>query len=173
MRMTASVQSVERSLGCLAVLRLIWREGPRGRLILPQGPRGRRSDHAKINSEIQEHLGGDALSLTQNPKEEVLGCDVRLAVHVGFSPSKYEYFGRARREWQLLVRGFGSHTDNLPDSGTDRLEVSVGREDPRRIAAGLPEQPQEDVFSAEIVTVQGHGLGCCKPEHITRGRGHR
>jgi hypothetical protein len=64
-----------------------------------QGPRGRCSDRAEIHSEFQERLGGSALSLAQDPKEEMLGCDVRLAVHVGFSLGKDEHFGRARCEW--------------------------------------------------------------------------
>jgi hypothetical protein len=93
-------------LGPLSLGRFVrWRD-LRGHLWWwSQGAGDLCSGCSQVDAETKKHLCGDALTLAENAKEQMLWRDVRLAVHFGLTDGEMQHLRGTLGEWQVAGRG--------------------------------------------------------------------
>ena len=113
------------------------------------------ANSAEVGAQLDEHLGGDALALTDEAEQDVLGADVVVAELERLAERELEHLLGARGEGDVARRRRAALTDDLLDLVADRLERD--RERLERLGGNslaLVDQPQQDVLGADVAVVQ-------------------
>jgi hypothetical protein len=118
------------------------------------------ADVLQLHTQVRQDLGGDALVLLDESEEQVFGADVVVPQVPGLLHGELEHLLGARRERQLAHghhgrAGLHQLLDLGPDLGQVDLHVAqhVGRD-----SAAFLDQPEQDVFGAQILVVEPLGL---------------
>ena len=105
--------------------------------------------------ELHEHLGGDALALTDEAEEDVLGADVVVAELQRLAQRQLEHLLGPGREGDVPGRRRAALADDLLDLAADGLEGDAERlEGLGGDALALVDQPEQDVLGADVVVVE-------------------
>ena len=119
----------------------------------------------QIGAELDEHLCGNALALTDQPEEDVFGADVVVAELKGLTKREFEDLLGPRSEGDVPRGRRTALTDDLLNLLTHGLEG-----DPQRLerlggnALALVDQPQKDVFGADVVVVEQARFFLCQDD---------
>ena len=81
------------------------------------------ADARQVGAELHEDLGGDALALTDQPEEDVLGADVVVPELQRLAERQLEDLLGPGREGDVPARGRPALADDLLDLGADPLEA--------------------------------------------------
>jgi hypothetical protein len=117
------------------------------------------ADPVQVGAQLDQHLSGNALALTDQAKQDVLGADVVVAELQGLPQRELEHLLRARGEGDVPGRRLLSLADDLLDLLPHGLQA-----DPQRLqrlggyALALVDQAKQDVLRADVVVVERPGL---------------
>ena len=117
------------------------------------------ADPAGVSAQLDEHLGGDALALTDQAEQDVLGADVVVTEGQGLPQRQLEDLRGARSEGDVPGGFLLALAGDLPDVLADRLQA-----DPQRLkglggdAVALADQAEQDVLGADVVVTEHPGL---------------
>jgi hypothetical protein len=121
-------------------------------------------DHLRLNP-VQaralphQDLGADAVTLADEPEQDVLGADVVIPEPLRLAEREFEHLLGARGERDVLARPDGALPDDLHDLLPDRVQADLQRaEGPRGQALGLAEQAEQDVLGADVVVAERPGF---------------
>ena len=123
---------------------------------------------AEVGAQLHEHLGGDALALTDEAEQDVLGADVVVAELQGLTERELEDLLRPGGEGDVTGRRRAALADDLLHLAADRLERDAERfERLRSDAFTFVDQTEEDVFGADVAVVQQSCFFLCQHDHPT------
>jgi hypothetical protein len=126
------------------------------------------ADPVEVGAELDQHLGGDALALADEPEQDVLGADVVVAELQRLAQRELEHLLGARREGDVAARGLLALADDLLDLVADALEGDAeGLERLRGDALALVDQAEQDVLGPDVVVVEHPGLFLGQDDHPT------
>ena len=109
----------------------------------------------QVGAELDEHLGGDALALTDEAEEDVLGADVVVAELQRLAQRQLEDLLRPWRERDVPGRRRAALADHLLDLAAHRFEGDAqALQRLRRDAFALVDQPEEDVLGPDVRVVE-------------------
>ena len=109
----------------------------------------------EIGPQLHEHLRGDALALTDEAEEDVLGADVVVAELQGLPQRQLEDLLGPRGEGDVAAGRGPALADDLLDLAAYSLERDAERfERLGGDAFALVDQPEQDVLGADVVVVQ-------------------
>ena len=113
----------------------------------------------QLCAQLDQHLGCDALTLADEPEQDVLGPDVVMAELQRLTQAEFKHLLGTRSErdvsgWRLLALAddlldLGAHSFQRDTQGLQRL----GRD-----ALALVNQSQQDVLGADVVVVEHPGF---------------
>ncbi len=113
----------------------------------------------EVGAELDQHLGGDALTLTDQPQQNVLGADVGVVQLQRLAHAQLEHLLGARGERNMPGGRLLPLADDLFDLVADSLQRDAERlQRLGRDALALVDQPEEDMFRPDVVVVQHAGL---------------
>ena len=130
------------------------------RAFLRAGVAGQELDdllaHARqIGAQLHEHLRGDALTLADEPEEDVLGADVVVAELQRLAQRELEDLLGAGRERDVARRRGAAVADDLLDLRAHGLERDAERlERLGGDALALVDQAEQDVLGPDVVVVE-------------------
>src|SRR5260221_10595757 len=113
----------------------------------------------EISAEPDEHLGGDALALADQPEQDVLGADVIVTKLQCFAQRELKHLLGSRRERDMTGRSLLALPDNLFD-----LLAHGFKADAKRLkclgsdALALVDEAKQYVLSTDVVVIQHPGL---------------
>src|SRR5207247_9623811 len=108
-----------------------------------------------VGVEVEQDARGDALVLSNEAEQDVLGADVVVTEGERFTQGELENLLRAWRERNLAARDLIALTDDARHLRPHFLHRDVeGLEHPRRKTLFLAEQPEQDVLGADVVVLQ-------------------
>ena len=113
----------------------------------------------QVRPELGQHLGGHALTLTQEAEEDVLGADVVVAQLQGLSQRELQNLLRARSEGDVPAGGGLALADDLDDLAAHRVQGDVHRL--QRLGGhslSLVDEAEKEVLSADVVVVERPSL---------------
>ena len=109
----------------------------------------------QVGAELDEHLGGHALTLTDEAEEDVLGADVVVAELQRFAQRQLEDLLGPRGERDVARRRRTALPDDLFHLAADGLEADVQRlERFGGDAFALVDEAEEDVLGPDVVVVE-------------------
>ena len=120
----------------------------------------------QLGAQLDQHLGGDALALTDQAEQNVLGADVVVAELQRLAQAQLENLLGARGERDVPGRGLLALADDLLDLAADALQRDAQRL--QRLggdAFALVDQTQQDVLGADVVVVEHPGLFLRQDDH--------
>ena len=113
------------------------------------------ADAAEVGAELDEHLGGDALALTDEAEQDVLGADVVVAELQRLAQRQLEHLLGSRGERDVARRRRAALADDLLDLAAHGLERDAETlERLRRDALTLVDQPEQDVLGADVRVIE-------------------
>ncbi len=113
----------------------------------------------QIGAQFDEHLGGDALALADQPEEDVFGADVVVTELKRFPQRQLEHLLGTGGERDVSRRRRAALADDFLDLVAHRLERDPeGLEGLGGDAFALVDQPEQDVLGADVVVVQEPGF---------------
>ena len=113
------------------------------------------ADTGQVGAQLHEHLGGDALALTDEAEEDVLGADVVVAELQRLAQRQLEHLLGAGREGDVARRRRAALADDLLDLAAHGLERDAERlERLGGDALALVDEPEQDVLGADVVVVE-------------------
>ena len=117
------------------------------------------ADPGEVGAELDEHLGGDALALTDQAEQDVLGADVVVAELERLAERQLEDLLGPRREGDVAGRRRAALADDLLDLLAHGLEGDAERlERLRGDALALVDQPEQDVLGPDVVVIEEASL---------------
>ena len=117
------------------------------------------ADPGQVGAELHEHLGGDALALTDQAEEDVLGADVVVAELQRLPQRELEDLLGPGREGDVARRRRAALADDLLDLAAHGLEGDAeGLEGLGRDALALVDEAEQDVLGADVVVVEQAGF---------------
>ena len=122
----------------------------------------------EVGAELDEHLGGDALALADEPEQDVLGADVVVAQLQRFAQRQLEHLLRARREGDVAGRLLLTLADDvlhLLAHGVERDAEAL--EGLGCDALALVDETEQDVLGADVVVVEHLRLFLGEDDHST------
>jgi hypothetical protein len=141
------------------------------------------ADLFELEAEVHEHLRGDAVVLTQQAEQQVLGADIVVVEVARLFDGVLDDLLGAGRLGQLAHRDhLGAGLDELLDLEADLAQVDIEvLEDVGPDAGAFLDQPEQDVLGPDVLVVeplgflvgQGHDLACAIGEafeHSTDAR---
>jgi hypothetical protein len=165
-----AAELVEQFRGLLAALAAT--AASRGALTASTGT-GEHADHlvadlVRIGVEIEQDAGRDALVLTHQAEQDVLGADVVVAEREGLAQGQLEHLLGPRRERDLAGGDLLAGADDADHLRADPLGGDVQRlEDAGRQALLLAEQAEQDVLGADVVVLERARLFLCQDDDLT------
>ena len=124
------------------------------------------ADPVEVGAELDQHLGGDALALTDQAEQDVLGADVVVAELQRLAERQLEDLLGARRERDVPARRLLALADDLLDLRAHGLERDAqALERLRGDALTLVDQAQEDVLGADVVVAEHPGFFLRQDDH--------
>src|SRR5207247_9556884 len=108
-----------------------------------------------VGVEVEQDARGDALVLSNEAEQDVLGADVVVTEGERFTQGELENLLRAWRERNLAARDLIALTDDARHLRPHFLHRDVkGLEHPRRKTLFLAEQSEQDVLGADVVVLE-------------------
>ena len=163
-----AAELVEQLRGLLALAR-----GAGGGALAPAAGAGEHADDlvadlVRVGVEVEQDACGDALVLTHEAEQDVLGADVVVAERERLAQRQLENLLGARRERDLARGDLLAGADDPDDLRAHPLDGDVERlEDARGEALLLAQQPEQDVLGADVVVLQRPGLLLCEDDDLT------
>ena len=125
------------------------------------------ADLLGVGVEVEQDAGGDALVLTHEAEQDVLGADVVVAERERLAQRQLEHLLGARRERDLAGGDLLAGADDADHLGADALDRDVERlEHPGGEALLLAQQPEQDVLGADVVVLERAGLFLRQDDHL-------
>ena len=113
----------------------------------------------QVGAELDQHLGGDALTLPDEPEQDVLGADVVVAQLQRLAQRELEDLLGAGGEGDVAGGGLLALADDLLDLRAHGLQGDAeALQRLRGDAFALVDQPEQDVLGADVVVVEHPGL---------------
>ena len=146
----------------LGALRLL--AGSGGATLLAAAGAGEHPDDlvanlVRIRVEVEQDACGNALVLTHEAEQDVLGADVVVAQRERLAQCQLEHLLRARRERDLAGRDLVTLADDPRDLRAHLLDRDVERLEHARGKAFLfAQQPEQDVLGADVVVLERASL---------------
>ena len=113
------------------------------------------TDPAEVGAELDEDLGGDALTLADQTEQDVLGADVVVTELQRLAEAELEDLLGTRREGDVAAGRRAALTDDLLDLVADRFEADAERfQGLGRDTLAFVNQPEQDVLGADVVVVE-------------------
>ena len=110
---------------------------------------------AEVGAQLDEHLGGNALALADQPEQDVLGTDVVVAELQRFTQRQLENLLRAWREGNVAGRRGATLTDDFFDLAADGFERdSEGFHGFGGDAFAFVDETQENVLCADVAVIE-------------------
>ena len=126
----------------------------------------------EVRAELDEHLGGDALALADEPEQDVLGADVVVPELQRLAQRQLQHLLGAGGEGDVAGRGLLALADDLLDLLAHALQGDAQRlEGLGGDAFALVDQPEQDVLGADVVVVEHPGLFLGQDDHPPRAVG--
>ena len=126
------------------------------------------ADLVGVGVEVEQDAGGDALVLTHQAEQDVLGADVVVAERERLAQRQLEHLLGARRERDLAGGDLLAGADDADDLGADALGGDVERlEDAGGQALLLAQQPEQDVLGADVVVLERARLFLGQDDYLT------
>ena len=126
------------------------------------------ADPVEVGAELLQHLGGDALALTDQAEQDVLGADVGVAELQRLAQGQLEHLLGARRERDVAAGRLLALADDLLDLGAHGLQGDVeGLQRLGRDSFALVDQAEQDVLGPDVVVGQHAGLFLGQHDHPT------
>src|SRR5204863_6006722 len=110
---------------------------------------------AQVGAELDEHLRGDALALTDEAEEDVLGTDVVVTELERLAQRELENLLGPGRERDVPGRSLPAVADDLLDLGSHRLQRDAERLE--RLGGdpfAFVDQAEQDVLGTDVVVVE-------------------
>jgi hypothetical protein len=157
-------------------LRLARAAARRGAGLLAAGTRralvaGQQLDHllpdtGQVGAELDQHLGGHALTLADEAQQDVLCADVVVPELERLAERQLEDLLRAGREGDVAGRRRAALTDDLFDLLANGFQADAQRlERLGRDTLTLVDQTQKDVLGADVVVVEEPGFLLCEHDY--------
>ena len=154
-----AAELVEQLRGLLALARARRRSALAPAAGAGEHPDDLVADLLRVGVEVEQDAGGDALVLTHEAEQDVLGADVVVAERERLAQRQLEHLLRPRRERDLAGGDLLAGADDADDLGADALDGDVERlEHTGGEALLLAEQPEQDVLGADVVVLQRPSL---------------
>ena len=113
------------------------------------------ADLVGVGVEVEQDAGGDALVLTHQTEQDVLGADVVVAEGERLAQRQLEHLLGARGERDLSGGDLLAGADDPHDLRADPFDRDVERlEDAGGQALLLAQQPEQDVLGADVVVLE-------------------
>ena len=113
------------------------------------------ADAGEVGAELDEHLGGDALALTDEAEEDVLGADVVVAELQRLAQAQLEDLLGPGRERDVTGGGLLALADDLLHLLADGLQRDAeALERLARHSLALVDEAEEDVLGPDVVVVE-------------------
>src|SRR5262249_18721919 len=113
-------------------------------------------------AELHEHGRRDAVTLADQPEEDVPGTDVVVPELLRFAKRELEHFLRTRRERDVARRHLTTVADDRLDLAAQRVELDPhGDQGVRAEAIPVADEPEEDVLRADVVVAEEARLFLC------------
>src|SRR5262249_30201439 len=126
------------------------------------------ADLLRVRVEVEQDAGGDALVLTHEAEQDVLGADVVVAQAQRLAKGELEDLLGARGERDLAGGDLLAGADDPHDLGADALDGDVERlEHPSGQAFLLAEQAEQDVLGADVVVLESPRLLLGEDHYLT------
>ena len=126
------------------------------------------ADLVGVGVEVEQDAGGDALVLTHQAEQDVLGADVVVAERERLAQRQLEHLLGARRERDLAGGDLLAGADDPHHLGADALDGDVERlEDAGGQALLLAQQPEQDVLGADVVVLERARLFLGQDDDLT------
>ena len=126
------------------------------------------ADPVEVGAELDEHLGGDALALADQPEQDVLGADVVVAELQRLAQRQLEHLLGPRRERDVPARRLLTLADDLLDLLAHSLEGDAeALQGLRGHAFALVDQAEQDVLGADVVVIEHPGLFLGQDDHAS------
>ncbi len=120
----------------------------------------------QLGAELDQHLGGNALTLADQAEQNVLGADVVVAELQRLAQAQLENLLGARRERDVTRRRLLALADDLLDLAADALKRDAQRlQRLGRDAFAFVNKTQQDVLGADVVVVEHPGLFLRQDDH--------
>src|SRR5438093_12592154 len=146
----------------LGALRLL--AGSGGPTLLAAAGTGQHADDlvanlVRIRVEVEQDARGDALVLTDEAEQDVLGADVVVPQRERLAECQFEHLLRARRKRDLAGRDLVALADDPRDLGTNLFDRDVERLEHARGEAFLfAQETEQDVLGADVVVLERPSL---------------
>src|SRR5215213_139280 len=126
------------------------------------------ADLVRVGVEVEQDAGGDALVLTHEAEQDVLGADVVVAERERLAEGELEHLLGARGERDLAGGDLLAGADDADDLRAHSLGRDVERlEDAGCQALLLAEQPEQDVLGADVVVLERARLFLRQDDDLT------
>ena len=130
------------------------------------------ADPVEVGAELDQHLGGDALALADQPEQDVLRADVVVAELQRLAQRQLQHLLGPRRERDVPARRLLALADDLLDLLADALEGDAeALQGLRGDALTLVDQAEQDVLGADVVVVEHPGLFLGQDDNPSRSVG--
>ena len=126
------------------------------------------ADLFELEPEVHQHLGGDAVVLTKQAEQEVLGADVVVVEVAGLLDRVLDDLLGPRRLGQLAHGDhLGAALDELLDLEADLAQVDVEvLEDVGADSGALLDEAEQDVLGPDVLVVEPLGLLVGEGHHL-------
>ena len=117
------------------------------------------ADPVQVRAQLHQHLGGHALTLTDEAEQDVLGADVIVTELQRLAQRQLEHLLGTRGERNMPRRRLLALADDLLHLLPHRFQADPQRlQSLRRHALALVDQAQQDVLGADVVVIEHPGL---------------
>jgi hypothetical protein len=124
------------------------------------------ADPVEAGAELDQHLGGHALALADQPEQDVLGADVVVPELQRLAQRQLPDLLGPGGERDVAAGLLGTPADDLCDLDPDGLQGDVeGLERSGGDPFALVDQPEQDVLGADVVVVEVPGLLLGEHDH--------
>ena len=116
----------------------------------------------QVDVQAEQHAGGDALAFLEEPEQDVLGADVRVAEAAGLGDRMgHDLLDPGRQRDGVGLLGFlRTRADRLLDGGADILQVQPhAPQDVDGDAFAELDEPEQDVLGTHVIMVEATGFG--------------
>src|SRR6185369_11972918 len=126
------------------------------------------ADLVRVGVEVEQDAGGDALVLTHQAEQYVLGADVVVAEGERLAQRQLQDLLGARGERDLAGGDLLARADDPDHLRAHSFDGDVERlEDAGSEALLLAEQSEQDVLGADVVVLERPGLLLGEDDHLT------
>ena len=113
----------------------------------------------QVGAELDQHLGGDTVALTDQAEQDVLGTDVVVAELQRFTQRQLKHLLGPRREGDVPGRRLLALADDLLDLLPNRVQADAERlQRLGRDTFALMDEAEQDVLGADVVVIEHPGF---------------